>query len=265
MKFRRFGAPIKLNKSKANGECQQVIVQLNSGSTASWTAQYRWRMRFFFFDEGIALVQTREGLDVHDEEVIAVNVYGYYDFFTSRSTTSTSHVYLQEDLIEKQYGGSFEKFFEKFSFYNKPYDGCDLPGDAEYHVQDIHGEELGVPINRPQRYYINESGKEVKAKSWQEWREGVAKMRERESRELAVRLMTIGIHEAFRINSKGILIVRSTHSAIAPAAKKAQKSWPSREKAFIKAHRDYSAGIELQESLKKKEDAAERRKNKKQG
>lgn len=264
MRFRKFGAPVKLNKSKANGECQQVVVQLNSGSVDPWTGQYRWRMRFYFFDEGIALVQTREGLDIHEEEVMGVNVYGYYDFFTSRSATSTAHIHLQEDLIEKQYGGSFEKFFEKFSFYNKPYDGCDLPGYAEYDVNDKHGEELGVPINSPQRYYIDESGREIKAKSWQEWREGVAKMRERDSRELAVRLMTIGIHEAFRINSKGQLVVRSTHSAIAPAARKAQKSWPSREKGLIKAKKDYARAIQLQEELKRQEEAAKPKKKKKQ-
>jgi len=215
-------------------------------------------MRFFFFDEGIALVQTREGLDIHEEEVMGVNVYGYYDFFRHRSPTSTGHIHLQEDLIEQQYGGSFEKFFEKFSFNNKPYDGCDLPGWAEHDVNDKHGEELGVTINSPQRYYIDESGKEIRAKSWQEWREGVAKMRERHSRELAVRLMTLGIQEAFRINNKGILVVRSTHSAITPAARKAQKSWPSREKGLVKARKDYRQAIKVQE------EAAKPKKSKKQ-
>lgn len=250
MKFRRFGAPIKLNKSKANGECQQVIVQLNSGSTDPWSAQYRWRMRFFFFDEGIALVQTREGLDIHEEEVMAVNVYGYYDFFRSTSPTSTAHIHLQEDLIKKRYGGSFEKFFEPFSFNNKPYDGLDLPGSAEYDVNNKYGEELGVPITSPQRYYINESGKEIKAKSWQEWREGVAENRRRYSMELAVRLMTIGIHESFRINSGGSLIVRSTHSAITPAARRAQKTWPNREKGLVKARKTYSEALEAQKRHK---------------
>lgn len=248
-RFRNWGLPIKLDKSKANGKFQEIIVQLNSGCDSV----YRCRIRFVFTDCGIACVYTKEGLDLHEEHVFAVEVIGYYDLGYVFNSLKERH----EEIFP--YDDTFEKFYNRHYFLNKPHGNVysDLPARSHFHIDYKHGDEIEAPITMD-TWYTDEDGKKIVAKSWAEFYEAHVERSRRESHDLAIRLMTIGIHDQYMITKDGDLIVRPSHSAITQAVRKGQQKWPERElklkeerKQYHKRQKEYEK--QLDEMVKEKE------------